>query len=217
MPNLRRAGGLLLIVSGPTGSGKTTVCDRLCQTHVPELSKVITTTTRAPREGEKDGADYHFVSNDVFEARVSKDAFYEHAMVHGSRYGVLKADILGKLEVGLDLALNVDVRGAATLRKAAEHDPILGLSMVSVFLMPVSLESIRRRLDGRGKDDADEINRRLKVAEDEIVRWKEYDYCIVSGDRDDDFSRIDAIFRAEKYRVTRLVEAGQGIAPDNNA
>ena len=88
--------------------------------------------------------------------------------------------------------------------------------MVSVFLMPVSLESIQRRLDGRGKDDSDEINRRLKVAEGEIVRWKEYDYCIVSGDRDDDFSRIDAIYRAEKYSVKRLVEAGQGVAPDNN-
>jgi guanylate kinase len=217
MPDLRRAGGLLLIVSGPTGSGKTTVCDRLCQGYAPELSKVITTTTRTPREGEEDGVDYHFVSNDEFEARLSKDAFYEHAVVHGSRYGVLKADILGKLEAGLDLALNVDVQGAATLRKAAEHDAILGLSMVSLFLMPVNLKSIRHRLDGRGKDDSDEINRRLKVAEDEIARWKEYDYCIVSGDRDDDFSRIDAIYRAEKYRVTRLAEEGQGIAPDYNA
>ncbi|MBG30659.1 MAG: guanylate kinase [Opitutae bacterium] len=208
MPDLRRAGGLLLIVSGPAGCGKTTVCDRLYQSHVPKLNKVITTTTREPREGEKDGVDYHFVSNRQFDDDLNKDAFYEHAIVHGSKYGVFKAAILGKLETGLDLVLNVDVQGAATLRKAAANDPLLGASLVSLFLMPANLETIRQRLDERGKDDAQEIARRLKVAENEVARWREYDYCIVSGSKEDDYARIDAIYKAEKIRVKRLVDEG---------
>ncbi len=199
---------MLLIVSGPAGCGKTTVCDRLYQSHVPKLNKVITTTTREPREGEKDGVDYHFVSNRQFDDDLNKDAFYEHAIVHGSKYGVFKAAILGKLETGLDLVLNVDVQGAATLRKAAANDPLLGASLVSLFLMPANLETIRQRLDERGKDDAQEIARRLKVAENEVARWREYDYCIVSGSKEDDYARIDAIYKAEKIRVKRLVDEG---------
>ena len=208
MSVLQRTRGLMLIVSGPAGSGKTTICDRLTRTHAPELERVITATTRAPRKNESDGGDYHFLTDEEFEGKLAEDAFYEHALVYEKKYGVLKSAVLGKLEAGVDLVLNLDVQGAATFRRAAEKDLFLGSCLVSLFLMPANVEIIRRRLDGRGTDGGEEINRRLGVAEEEMVRWQEYDYCIVSGNKDDDFARVDAIYRAEQSRVARLAEKG---------
>jgi len=192
---------VLLIVSGPAGAGKTTVCDRLLAEE-PHISRVVTATTRAPRDGEADGDDYHFFDPGTFAERVAQDAFYEHAEVHGHAYGTLKSEVRTKLEAGEDLLLNIDVQGAASLRQAAREDPALQGRLVSAFIMPPSFEDLEERLRSRGADDDEAIQRRLRAAQEEIGRWREYDYCVRSTTRWQDYERLHSIYRAEKVRVT---------------
>lgn len=207
MPVLPKARGLLFIVSGPAGSGKTTLCNRLLGAFSPHLDRVVTATTRASRKGERQGLDYHFLTDAEFDENIREKAFYEYALVHGQRYGVLKSEVMPRLESGLDLTLSVDVQGAAAFRKAAEEDDLLRESLITLFLMPSDLKVIQRRLEGRGADDTREIGRRLTAAEEEIKRWREYDYCLVSGEKDVDFAKAKAIYEAEKLRVARLSTA----------
>ena len=204
MSVLPKARGLLFIVSGPAGSGKTTLCNRLLSTFAPCLDRVVTATTRPSRKGERQGVDYHFLTAAEFDENIRDSAFYEHALVHGQKYGVLKSEVIPKLARGLDLTLNVDVQGAAAFRKAAEGDDLLRQSLITLFLMPSDLKVIQQRLEGRGTDERTEIDRRLKVAEEDIKRWREYDYCLVSGEKDTDFAKAKAIYEAEKLRVARL-------------
>ena len=208
MPFLRRTQGVIFIISGPAGSGKTTLCERLAQTHSPQLGRVVTATTRIPRTGEEDGLDYHFLTEGAFEAKIAQGAFYEHALVHDKRYGVLRSEILGKLEAGNDIVLSVDVQGAYNFRQAAKTDVSLKISLVDLFLMPPNVEVLRQRLESRSTESKEEVALRLRMAEGEMSRWREYDYCIVSGDKEEDFARADAIYNSELSRVARLAEAG---------
>jgi len=191
--------GLLLIVSGPAGSGKTTVCDRMLAEE-PRLQRVVTSTTRAPREGERHGVDYYFFDHAAFEAKVAAGEFYEHAHVHTNRYGTLKSEILGKLAAGKDLLLNIDVQGAATFREAEREDPLLRGKVATVFIMPPSMDELESRLRHRSTDDEDEIHRRLCVARDEIRQRELYDHCILSGTRFEDFEALRSIYLREKAK-----------------
>jgi guanylate kinase len=192
---------LLFLVSGPAGSGKTTLCDRMTAAFPESIRRVITCTTRDPRGGERDGVDYHFLSPEVFEAKVAAGEFLEHAHVHRNRYGSLKADVLTHLERGYDLLLNLDVQGADTVRAVAKSDPVLRRSLVSLFLMPPNYGELRERLSGRGTDSPEEVEHRMRVAEEEMLRWNRYDYCLVSRKREEDFERIKGVYLAEKMRV----------------
>src|SRR6185436_100606 len=129
---------LLIIISAPSGGGKTTLCDQILAAN-PNTVRAITCTTRPPREGEEDGVDYYFVDASSFLKRVQAGHFLEHATVYGNSYGTLKSEILGKLRPGKDVLLSVDVQGAATIRQRAEEDPELKRALVSVFLTPPSL------------------------------------------------------------------------------
>lgn len=195
--------GLLMIVSGPAGSGKTTLCERLLAEFAPRLQRVVTATSRPPRPGETNGADYHFLSAEDFERKVAEGEFYEHAKVHTNRYGVLREAVLPHLEASQDLLLNIDVQGAATFRASAKTDPRMSGRLASVFIMPESIDQIRERLVGRGSDDDEEIARRLETARAEIGEWKYYDYCIRSGSRDHDYDAIRSIYLAETFRSAR--------------
>lgn len=191
---------LLIVVSGPAGSGKTTLCDRLSRAHPETIRRVVTCTTRPPRPGERDGFDYHFLSRPAFESQVAAGVFLEHALVHGNLYGPRAADVAEHLAGGHDALLNVDVQGAATIRAKGAADARLAASLVTVFIRVSDRAELRRRLTGRGTDAADEIERRVLAAEEELRHAGEYAHVIESGSREADFAALDAIYLAEKAR-----------------
>jgi len=181
---------LLLLISGPAGSGKTTLCDRLLEEFTPGLQRVITATTRPPRPGEKDGVDYHFFAEDQFLEKVRNDEFYEHAQVHSGYYGTLKAEIQDKLASQINLILNIDVQGASTFRKLAQTDKTLASQIRTLFVLPSSIDQIRQRLLNRGKDSAEEIERRLITAEEEMKHKDYFDHILKSASKEEDYQSI---------------------------
>ena len=186
--------GIILLVSGPAGIGKTTVCESLLAEFSPGLARAVTATTRTPREGEQDGLDYHFLSTEEFDQKVLANEFYEHALVHGRRYGTLKSEIRKRLEMGADLLLNVDVQGFEAFRKASETDSYLAGKLLTVFLMPKNLEELKGRLLSRGTDSEEEIERRMATAKAEVARNGEYDYCVNSKSMGYDLSCVRKIY-----------------------
>ncbi|MCH2615690.1 MAG: guanylate kinase [Opitutales bacterium] len=195
---------ILLILSGPAGIGKTTLCDRVVDEN-GHLERVVTCTTRAPREGEIDGVDYYFFSDDQFDAKVEDGEFLEWDHVHTYRYGTLKSTIEAKLEDDVDLVMNIDVQGVASGQEAARNQPMIGQRLVTVFIMPASFDELKERLRGRGKDDELEISCRIESAEKEIEQWRSFDYLLRSKSKAEDFSAIASIWRAEKRRVARYL------------
>jgi guanylate kinase len=193
---------LLVLISAPSGGGKTTLCQQLLAAR-PQMTRAVTCTTREPREGERDGIDYYFLDATSFLKRVQAGNFLEHATVYGNSYGILKAEVLGKLRQGKDVLLNVDVQGAATIREKAEEDAELKRALVSVFLTPPSMEIVEQRLRRRGTDSAAVIQKRLGVARQEIAQWKHFDYLLLSNTIPEDLRRMLAIVEAEKLRSPR--------------
>jgi guanylate kinase len=196
------ANPLLILISAPSGGGKTTLCQRLLAAR-PNMTRAVTCTTRAPREGERDGVDYYFLNAESFLKRVQSGNFLEHATVYGNSYGTLKSEVLGRMRQGQDVLLTVDVQGAATIREKTQEDPELRGALVSVFLTPPSLSVLEERLRRRGTDSAAVIQKRLSVARQEIAQWKHFDYLLLSGSIEEDLRRMLAIVEAEKMRSTR--------------
>jgi guanylate kinase len=195
---------LLVLISAPSGGGKTTLCQQLLSAR-PDMARAITCTTRDPRPGEKDGVDYYFFDAAAFLKRVQAGNFLEHATVYGHSYGTLKSEVLGKLRQGKDVLLNVDVQGAATIRERAQEDGELQRALVSVFLTPPSLEILEQRLRKRGTDADAVIQKRLGVARQEIAQWKNFDYLLISDSIKEDLRRMQGIIEAEKLRAARAV------------
>ena len=193
---------LVFVISAPSGGGKTTLCNNLLAAY-PNMTRAITSTTRPPRTGERDGVDYYFFSETEFARRVAAGEFLEHATVFGNRYGTLKSELLGKLRQGKDVLLNIDVQGAAAVRARAAADADLRGSLVTVFLTPESLATLAERLARRGTDAPDVVARRLAVAREEIARWQDFDYLIFSTTVDEDLRRMQAVVAAERMRTTR--------------
>lgn len=194
---------LLMILAGPAGSGKTTLCERIVAEN-DRIERVVTSTTRPPREGEEHGVDYYFFSNDEFERKIEEGSFLEWAKVHANRYGTLKSVIEDKLSERIDLVMNIDVQGVASLREAASGYPAIGDRLVTVFIMPSDFDELRRRLRGRGQDDSEEIERRIRSAEREVEAWSAFDYVVRSKSKDEDYDAIRSIWQAEKRRASRL-------------
>jgi len=195
---------LMFLISAPSGAGKTTLCAKLLEA-CPTMQRVVTCTTRPPREGERDGVDYHFLDPATFLRRVQSGHFLEHATVYGNSYGTLKSEVVEKLDKGHDVLINVDVQGAASIRKAAEADASLGRALVTVFLTPPSTGILEERLRKRALDSEEVIQRRLAVARQEAAQWRHFDYLLVSASPEEDTRRGLAILEAERMRCGRSV------------
>jgi guanylate kinase len=195
--------GILLLISAPSGGGKTTVCSAMLARN-PRLRRVITCTTRAPRAGEVQGVDYLFLESKEFGRRVEAGEFLEHADVYGNRYGTLRSRVVDVLRGGSDVLLNIDVQGAASIRKAAVGDEELAAALVTVFLTPSTLGELEKRLRGRGSDAEEVVARRLAAAAGEVEEARHFDYVVVSGTREEDQGRVQAVYEAEQVRRHRV-------------
>lgn len=201
----RPAGGpapLLIVVSAPSGAGKTTLCQRALEAR-PTLTRAITCTTREPRPGERDGIDYYFLDATSFLKRVQAGHFLEHATVYGHSYGTLVSEVTTRFREGRDVLLNVDVQGAAAIRERAAQSPELQRALVTVFLTPPSFSILEERLRKRGSDAPQVILRRLGVARQEIAQWRHFDYLLLSASVEEDLDRFLRIIDTEKMRSSR--------------
>ena len=196
------ASPLLIVLSAPSGGGKTTLCEQLISAN-PLVARAVTCTTRPMREGESDGTDYHFLDAADFLKRVQAGNFLEHATVYGNSYGTLKSEVLDKLRAGRDVLLAVDVQGAATIRARALEDDELRRALVTVFLTPASIGVLEQRLKSRDKDAPATIQKRLGVARQELAQWKHFDYLIISTSIPEDLRRMQIVLEAERMRQCR--------------
>ena len=191
----------MIVISAPSGCGKTTLCDNV-RSALPSVKRAITCTTRAPREGEEDGEDYYFLGEDEFLARVEGGEFLENAVVHGNHYGVLKSELRARLAEGNEVLLNIDVQGAATIRERAESDPVLSEALVTIFLYPPDLSELENRLRGRGTDSEEIITQRLVIAKDEIAQSNLFDYTLTSGSREADLEQMLRIIETARNKIS---------------
>jgi guanylate kinase len=188
--------GLLLVISSPSGAGKTSLSRRLVADHAA-LTLSISATTRGPRPGEQDGREYHFVDANQFQALIDDDAFLEWAEVHEHRYGSPKAPVMAAIELGGDVLFDIDWQGAMSIAASAPGDA------VRVFILPPSMADLSRRLHARAQDAEDVIQRRLGRAYGEIAMWGEYDYVILNDDFDAAYAELAHIYHAERLRRSR--------------
>jgi len=196
MENARR--GLMLVLSSPSGAGKTTISRRLLGND-KDVTLSVSHTTRAKRKGETDGKDYHFIDKDTFTQMRDEGAFLEWAVVFDNYYGTTRAPVELALRDGRDVLFDVDWQGAETLRKAAAGD------VVSVFILPPSAEALEDRLKTRAEDSDEVVLRRMRGASNEIQHWHEYDYIVVNYDIDRSITAVSAILAAERLRRSRQI------------
>ena len=194
--------GILFVISAPSGAGKTTLCMALRQT--PDFVYSVSCTTRPPRLGEIEGEDYYFLSLEQFRTHIDSGDFLEFAEVHGNFYGTLRENVLVHLRVGVDVLIDIDTQGAATIRSS--KDATIGDAIADVFIMPQSREELRRRLVKRGTETPEQIERRLGNAACEMASWRDYRYTIISGSVEEDLSKFRAIMRAERYLSRRFAD-----------
>ncbi len=192
--------GILFVISAPSGAGKTTLISSLRQKQ--DFVYSVSCTTRAPRPGEVHGEDYFFLTPEEFHQHITDGDFLEHAEVHGRFYGTLKSTVLTHLMSGVDVLLDIDTIGAASIRMCA--DPIIQDALADVFIMPPGLDELARRLRRRGTESEEQISVRLKNAFGEMEKWRAYRYTIISGSMEEDIEKFRAVMRAERYMSCRL-------------
>jgi guanylate kinase len=188
--------GILFVISGPSGVGKTSLCNAVMAT-VPNVKASISCTTRAPRPGEQDGREYFFVSPETFDHYVATEAFLEWAWVHEQRYGTLRSQVEAGTATGHDMLLTIDVQGAAKLRAAQ-------VEARYIFVLPPSWATLATRLQQRGSEDEDVRKRRLTVARQELRQYTAYDYAIINDQLDTAAAALQAIIVAERQRIERV-------------
>ncbi len=187
--------GILLIISGPSGVGKGTVCHKLLQLK-KTLKVSVSTTTRSPRPGEEDGIEYHFTTASDFKKMIDNDYFLEWAVVHDHYYGTRRDLVKRILASGQDLILEIDIQGAEQVRKQVPE-------AISIFLAPPSMEALEERIIGRGTEEPDRIAGRMATARQEMQAYELYDYIVINDLVEDAANLIDSIIDAEKCKVSR--------------
>ncbi|MBP7064603.1 guanylate kinase [Ferrovibrio sp.] len=194
--------GLMLVLSSPSGAGKTTISRRLLQAE-PELHLSISVTTRQRRPGEVDGRDYHFIDNESFGLMINRHELLEHAKVFDNYYGTPREAVEHRLSRGQDILFDIDWQGTQQLRQHAEKD------LVSVFILPPSTRDLEKRLHTRAQDSAEVVAKRMAKAADEISHWAEYDYIVINDNMERCLAEVTAILHAERlkrHRGTGLVD-----------
>ena len=193
--NIQRR-GLMLVLSSPSGAGKTTLSRRLLESD-KNITLSVSATTRARRPTEREGVDYYFVAMEKFESMIRSGEFLEHAHVFGNRYGTPRAVVMDELARGRDILFDIDWQGTQQLKEKMRDD------LVSIFILPPSHAELERRLKTRAEDSDEIVAGRMAKAADEISHWPEYDYVIVNSDLDKALGDIQAILNAERLRRTR--------------
>ena len=186
--------GLLIILSSPSGAGKSTLSKRLMQWD-PKIQFSVSATTRRPREGEVDGQDYHFLSDDQFKHDVAKGDMLEHAHVFGNFYGSPRGPVQDAIDRGQDVLFDIDWQGAQQIRNSA-----LGAHTLSIFILPPSIAELRRRLETRGQDSAEVVAKRMQKSWDEISHWDGYDFVLINDDLDATEEKLRSIVTASRLR-----------------
>ncbi len=201
--------GVALILSGPSGSGKSSISQEVMRRH-PEVCFSISCTTRAPRGAERDGIDYYFLSRDAFEKKIAEDAFIEYAEVHGNFYGTLKSEVVDRVSQGIDVILDIDVQGAAKVRELCRKDALFKACAEFVFVAPPSHAELERRLRGRATDSEEVIQKRLYNSKLEISRWREYSYLLINDDFAGAVEKFNSLLLAFRMSTKRWKEDVNG-------
>jgi guanylate kinase len=187
--------GLLVVISGPSGAGKGTICSRLKE-EFKDLKVSVSATTRKPREGEQEGTSYFFINEEDFIKRINNDEFLEYAKVYGNYYGTPKCEVFRQLEEGNDIILEIDIQGALQVKKNYPKG-------VFIFILPPSLSELNKRIENRGTDSKEVIIKRMQCAYDELNYAFEYDYVVVNDEVETAVEKIKHIIFAEKNRAVR--------------
>lgn len=197
-PGTIKRRGLMLILSSPSGAGKTTLTRMLLQKKECDLTLSVSVTTRTRRSSEADGIHYHFITPDRFEAMRDRNELLEYAEVHGNHYGTPRGPVEAVLASGRDVLFDIDYQGTQQVRSKAPAD------VVTIFILPPSMRELRSRLERRAEDGAEVISRRLAAARNEISRWTLYDYVLVNDDLQQTFGDVLDILSAERLRRARV-------------
>lgn len=188
--------GKLFIISGPSGAGKGTICQRLVEESKVEIS--VSMTTRNPRPAEIDGKSYYFTDREDFLTEIEKGGFLEYAEVYGNFYGTPREKVIEKLSNGVDVVLEIDIQGALKVKEAYPNG-------IFIFILPPSMAELRKRITGRGSETEESINLRLSQTLKEVSYIDKYDYCVVNGDLEEAVARVKAIVMAEHSRVSQSI------------
>lgn len=189
--------GLLIVVSGPSGTGKGTICKELIRRNDFWIS--VSATTRSPRNDEIEGKNYFFITKDAFENRIEKHDFLEYAQVYGNYYGTPKSSVLNKLENGIDVILEIDIQGALKVKDAYPEG-------IFIFILPPSMEELKNRIEKRGSETPESLLTRFRSAYEEINFVSKYNYAVINDKVDDAVKKIQCIIEAERLRVDRIKE-----------
>ena len=197
--------GNLIVLSGPSGVGKSTLVGEVRKAR-PDLEFSISCTTRRPRTGEADGREYYFLSPEEFDARSQSGGFIEEARVFANRYGTLKSEVLDRIRRGADVVLDIDVQGAAQIRKAAESDREIAAAAVFVLIAPPSLKLLEARLRKRATDSEEQLALRIAAAERELAQFRLYDYIVTNDDLATAANELEQLFRSFRLRTGLIPE-----------
>jgi len=197
--------GNLIVISGPSGVGKSTLVKR-AMSELPELQFSVSCTTRSPREGETDGKSYYFLSDDEFAAKLDAGEVLEFANVYKHRYGTLKSEVLNRIRRGEEVLLDIDVQGARQIRAAAEKDPEIRAAAQFIIIAPPSLDTIRERLTARNSETPEQLAIRVDAALNELKNFRLYDFMVVNDDLETAAAELITILKALKLRTANIQE-----------
>ena len=194
--------GAMFIIEAPSGTGKSAVVKEILKRD-SNIKFSVSVTTRKPRENEVDGVDYYYVTNEQYDEFLAQDAFYEHVeSQYGDRYGTLRSEVDSFINIGQDVMFDMDWAGARQLR---DTDEKAGSDVVSIYLLPPSIKELRRRLEKRGTDSQEVINKRMGIIMDKISHWDEFDYVIVNVDLEETIAKVQKIISGERMKRVRQV------------